>query len=131
MRLLITERDPLVRRWFGQQAAERGIELIFAQDCEEARLAISSEPPDCVVLDASSSTGEDAPLWSQLRQDPETHDIPVLLYSSSQRWQRVAELAGAQMDGFLPRPFTTETLIDAAQRAADRRAFEKPLSLAS
>ena len=118
MRLLVTESDPMVRQWLGVQAAELGITLVFASDGDETRRAITDEEPDCVVLDASTSAEDDAPLWSQLRRAPETQHIPLLLYSSSQRWQRVAELAANEVDGILTRPFTTATLLDAARRAS-------------
>jgi DNA-binding response OmpR family regulator len=117
MRLLITERDPLVRAWLGRRAAELGVEMIFARSGGETLSAIDELPPDCVVLDASTSVEEEPPVWSQLPDH-----IPVLLYSSSRRWQRVAELAGAQLDGFIARPFTTDSLLVAAQRATERRA---------
>lgn len=118
MRLLITEKDPMVRQWLGYRAEELGIEVTFAKDRSETLDAISSRTPDCVVLDALSSSAEDAPIWDHLRQDPATNQIPVLLYSSSDRWQRVAELAGRRMDGFIPRPFTTDSLVSAAQRVS-------------
>jgi DNA-binding response OmpR family regulator len=122
MRLLITEKDPLVREWLGRRADELGVEMTFARSSDEALRAIGVDAPDCVVLDACTGAEDDAPLWSQLRQDPDTRHIPVLLYSSSRRWQRVAELAGAELDGFIPRPFTTDSLLAAAHLAATRRA---------
>jgi CheY-like chemotaxis protein len=122
MRLLITERDPLVREWLGRRAAELGVDMTFARSSGEALRVIGARAPDCVVLDACTGAEDDAPLWSQLRKDPGTRHIPVLLYSSSRRWQRVAELAGAELDGFVPRPFTTDALLDAAYRATTRRA---------
>ena len=121
MRLLITEKDPMVRQWLGYRAEELGIEVTFAADRGETLDAINSRVPDCVVLDAHSSSTEDAPIWDHLHQDPATNQIPVLLYSSSERWQRVAELAGQQVDGFIPRPFTTDSLIHAAERVARPR----------
>jgi CheY-like chemotaxis protein len=116
MRLLLTESDPFVRQWLGSRADELGIQMIFAKDSGEAFEAINAETPDCVVLDASTSADESTPLWDQLRRDPSTHDIPVLLYSSSARWQHVAELAADEVDEYLPRPFTSEALLDAALR---------------
>lgn len=121
MRLLINERDPLVRRWLGVRAEEIGVELVFAGTTRELFEAIDDAPPDCVVMDASSSTDEADPLWQQLRQSPERAHIPILLYSSSARWQTVAELAGATVDGFIPRPFTPEAVVSAAQQATQRR----------
>jgi len=121
MRVLVTERDPLVRQWLGLQAAEQGVEMIFAVSGGEALEVMENEAPDCVVLDALSSVGEETLLWSKLREAAETQQIPVLLYSSSERWQRVAELAGAELDGFIARPFTPVALLDAAQRASERR----------
>jgi CheY-like chemotaxis protein len=122
MKLLVTEKDLMVQKWFALQAADLGIQLTFARDSGEARAAIANEPPDCVLLDASTGAEEEAPLWSQLRRAPETQHIPVVLYSSSERWQRVVELAAPEVDGFLPLPFTTEALIREARRAAVERA---------
>ena len=128
MRLLVAESDPLVRQWLGLQAEDLGVQIFFAASSGEALEAISAESPDCVVLDARSSADSEAPLWNRIRQAPESQHIPVLLYSSSDRWQRVAELAGAQMDGFIDRPFTTETLLHAARRASSRRARSRRAS---
>jgi DNA-binding response OmpR family regulator len=122
MRVLVTEKDPLVRQWLGLQAEQQGVDLIFAGTGGEALLAMASADPDCVILDALSSVGGGTPLWPELRQLAESRHIPVLLYSSSDRWQRVAELAGAELDGFIPRPFTPDTLLHAARQARSRRA---------
>lgn len=119
MRLLVTERDPLVQQLLGRQAAELGITVVFARDRDEALDAIADRPVDCLVLDAESTLeDEDQPRpwwWSELR-------VPVLVYSSCQRWRHVAELAGAEVDGFVSRPFTTAALLDEARRACHRRA---------
>ena len=122
MRVLVTENDPLVQRYLAQQAAELGAELVFARDGAEARRAIDDCDPDCIVLDTASSVEETVPLWRALRRDPETQHLPLLLYSSSQRWQCVAELAAREVDGLLPRPFSAAALLEAAQRASTRRA---------
>ena len=122
MKLLVTETDPMVRQWLDAEAAGMGVTMVFAGSRDEALRAIDAELPDCVVLDASSSSAEvDEPLWRRLRSAPATRDLPLLLYSSSSRWQRVAELAASDVDGFLARPFTPEALFCAAQRAAARR----------
>jgi len=120
MRLLVTERDPLVRKWLGLHAEELGVQLTFTDGNYELLEAIDHETPDCVVMDACSSTGEARPMWRQLRETPATSHIPILVYSSSSRWQRVAELAGESVDGFIPRPFTPETMLTAAKRASRR-----------
>jgi len=122
MKLLITESDPLVRRWLGLRAEELGVHLEFAGSAGELMAAIGGSTPDCVVLDAcSSATDTDAaPVWRQLREAPETQHIPILLYSSSSRWQTLAELAGATVDGFIPKPFTADAIVSAAQLAATR-----------
>lgn len=122
MRLLITERDPLVQQWFGLRAEELGVDLVFATCSNELIEAIGDDPPDCVVLDALSSSDERSPLWCLLREMPETRHIPILLYSSSDRWQSVAELAGAEVDGYLARPFTPDLMLSAAEQAAGRAA---------
>ena len=121
MKLLVTETDPMVRQWLDAEAAGMGVTMVFAGTQDEALRAIDTELPDCVVLDASSSANAEEPLWRRLRSAPETQHLPLLLYSSSSRWQRVAELAASDVDGFIARPFTPEALFSAAQRAASRR----------
>jgi len=124
MKLLVTEKDPMVRQWLGAEAEGKGVTMVFAETRDEALRAIDIELPDCVVLDASSSASSaelEEPLWRKLRSAPATRNLPLLLYSSSNRWQRVAELAASETDGFLARPFTPEALFCAAQRAAARR----------
>jgi DNA-binding response OmpR family regulator len=117
MKLLITERDPLVRRWLGVRAEELGVQLRFALSGSELMEAIGGpDTPDCVVMDASTSA--EGPLWHRLR---ETSNVPILVYSSSNKWQKVAELAGASVDGFIPRPFTPDAMVSAARQAASRR----------
>ena len=120
MRLLVSETDPLVRKWMGLRAEELGVTLRFASGSRELWRAIDEDRPDCVVLDASSSVDEPTPLWRQLRERSATRQIPVLLYSSSSRWQAVAEQAGATVDGYIPRPFTPEAVVDAARRTLSR-----------
>lgn len=116
MKLLVTERDPLVRQIMATQAAELGVQVVFATDRGETISAISDERPDCVVMDASSCSDDaPAPLWAELKQNPATVNLPLLLYSSSERWQSVAALAASQVDAYLPRPFSTATLLHAAR----------------
>jgi CheY-like chemotaxis protein len=122
MKLLINEHDPMVRQYLSGRAEELGVRVTFTGDDDELHDALDGELPDCVVLDASSSASAEAalPLWQQLRQDPGTSEIPILLYASSSRWQTVAEAAATDspVSAFLPRPFTTDALVDAAQRLA-------------
>jgi DNA-binding response OmpR family regulator len=121
MKLLLTEKDPLVRRWLGVRAEELGIQLRFALSGKELMEAVGGpDSPDCVVMDASTGAGSEGPLWCRLR---ETSNVPILVYSSSNKWQTVAEQAGASVDGFIPRPFTAETMVCAARQAASRRAL--------
>lgn len=115
MKLLITEKDMLVQKWFHDQAEALDVDVIFADSRSEAFEIACQELPDCIVLDASSSMGEEQPLWSSLRHEPLTQHIPVLMYSSSWRWQGIAESAGAVVDGCLPRPFTASGLLSTVQ----------------
>jgi CheY-like chemotaxis protein len=120
MKLLINEHDPMVRQLLGVRAEELGVRVTFTRSNGELREALQHEPPDCVVLDACSSSDPALPLWRQLRQDPGTRRIPILLYSSSRNWEPLAEAVASdqQVDALLPRPFDTEALLDAAGRLA-------------
>ena len=117
MKLLVIERDPLVRRWLHLRARDLGVRLRFVGCGNELMEAIGgADSPDCVVMDAA--TAAEGELWHHLR---ERSDVPILLYSSSCRWQPVAEEAGRAVDGYIPRPFTPEVMVNAARRVASGR----------
>ncbi|MCC6750140.1 MAG: hypothetical protein IT371_20910 [Deltaproteobacteria bacterium] len=131
MLLLITERDPLVRRWLSSQSEGLGLTLRFVDGPAELWLALSQQTPDCLVLEASSAASGAQPLWETVRLHPAARQLPVLVYASSQKWQAVAERAGRSLDGYLPKPFTPATLLKAAGRARRQRLVSRSVAAIS
>lgn len=109
----------MVRRWLEARARELDVRLEFADSPQQVLGDVhGTTPPDCVILDAcSSSDGDATPLWRRLRRSTGPR-VPILLYSSSSRWQGVADTARDAVDGVLSRPFDPDTLLDAARRVS-------------
>lgn len=127
MRLLVTEKDPLVRQWLRFNAEKLDVQLVYAYDTEEAMAAVREKTPDCVFLDVCSSTDDTVPLWYLLRCNPYLPpQVPILLYSSSRHWQGVAEQESLAVDGYVCSPFTLDVLVRAAREATSLRQTVAP-----
>jgi two-component system alkaline phosphatase synthesis response regulator PhoP len=64
--------------------------------------------PDLVILDDWLRNERGSDLCKQLKGDPITAGIPVLLFTASNNGQCTADLAGA--DGFISKPFDINEL---------------------
>ncbi|MGK7392046.1 MAG: response regulator [Candidatus Cyclobacteriaceae bacterium M2_1C_046] len=64
--------------------------------------------PDLILMDIwiPEIGGEEA--TKRLKQDDETKDIPVVMFSANQEIQEIADRAGA--DGFIKKPFNLKAL---------------------
>ena len=83
------------------EAVGQGDELI--------RLLRSKEAPDLILLDMLLAGCDGREIVRDLKADPSTRSIPVLMISAHPRAAQEAANAGA--DGFLAKPFDLEALV--------------------
>ena len=73
------------------------------------RLLCSKKAPDLILLDMLLAGRDGREIVRELKADPSTRSIPVLMISAHPRAAQEAADAGA--DGFLAKPFELETLL--------------------
>lgn len=75
------------------------------------------DKPDLLLLDIWMSGVDGRDICRQLKADPETCNIPVLMVSASRQIMQSALDCGA--DDFLAKPFEMNTLLDKIEKLTD------------
>ena len=89
-----------------------GYEVITALDGEQALAKVAEDKPDLIVLDIMMPKLDGYETCKALKQNPETHDIPVILLSAKGRNvdQKVGFEVGA--DDYITKPFSPRKLVE-------------------
>jgi diguanylate cyclase (GGDEF)-like protein len=117
LRLLVVDDDPALRILLRTTFEVVDIEVDEADSADLARERIAVDPPDVVVLDISMPGMDGLTFCRQLKADPATAHIGVVLLSGSEGGtEAAAEASGA--DAFLRKPFSPLELLNAVERIA-------------
>ncbi|WP_083459180.1 response regulator transcription factor [Jiangella muralis] len=119
MRVLVVDDDPGVRESLRRSLAFNGYQIELAGDGEEALRAISTDPPDAVVLDIMMPRLDGLATCRALRAAG--NDLPILMLTARDEVSDRVSGLDAGADDYLPKPFALEELL-ARLRALLRRA---------
>ncbi len=127
--ILIVEDEAALVELLTYNLEKAGFRTATARDGEEAMLAVAETKPDLVLLDWMLPYVSGIEICRQIRRDPETRDLPVILLTArGEEDDRIRGLdSGA--DDYVVKPFSPSELI-ARVRAVMRRtrpAFDKDM----
>jgi diguanylate cyclase (GGDEF)-like protein len=129
LRLLVVDDDPALRILLRTTFEVVDIEVDEAGSADEALAKIDDRAPDVVVLDVGMPGMDGLTLCRQLKDDPVTADIGVVLLTGSEGGtQTAAQDCGA--DAFLRKPFSPLELLNVVERIAGG-LYEGPFRSAS
>lgn len=111
--MLIIERDRSIREVVTLVLADQGMQVTELDSEEDALEAIIKLRPDCVILDLQNPGEEAAKPFMELKQHPETSNIPVIALSTH---PRAVELKGICADDVLVKPFDIDALIEVVEQ---------------
>ena len=123
LRILVGEDDPAVARLYEAYAQSRGHTVIVARDGAETLVAAVSEKPDLVLLDVMMPKLDGRDVLKQLKDDPKTAGIPVLVVTAFGGDQNLRDLLlelGAV--DVLEKPVDLAIAFNKAERAVGRAA---------
>ncbi len=117
LRLLVVDDDPALRILLRTTFEVVDIEVEEADSAEFARERIQARVPDVLVLDVSMPGTDGLTFCRQLKADPETKHIGVVLLTGSEGGtESAAQQSGA--DAFLRKPFSPLELLNLVERIA-------------
>src|SRR5436853_227715 len=117
LRILLVDDDPALRILLRTTFEVADVEVVDAENAAEARRAMEKTHPSVIVLDVNMPGKTGLELCRELKDDPATRDIPVVLLTGSEGGtDAAAKRAGA--DAFVRKPFSPLELLAVAERLA-------------
>ena len=119
--ILVVERDPHVRELEEHFLLSAGYSVEFQSDGNGALLEARRTIPDIVITEILVPKLDGLSLCRQLKADPRTRDISVLIFSILASSGRARE-AGA--DAFLLKPLAEHTLVETVRKLLEARSAQ-------
>jgi CheY-like chemotaxis protein len=110
-RVLVVDDERDLAEAFASVLRSEGYEVEIANNGREAIERVGASRPDLILLDYELPELDGVQVIEQLRADPATRDLPVLLASASN--VSLSELCRAS--GYLRKPFSAEMLLTLAE----------------
>jgi len=130
--ILVVEDEPAIRELLKINLVDAGYEVREAADAEAANALLKEALPDLVLLDWMLPGQSGLAFAKQLRADPRTKGLPVIMVTArTDEADRVAGLE-AWVDDYVTKPFSPRELKARIKSVLRRRAPEaaqEPLSV--
>ncbi|MFZ8886121.1 MAG: phosphate regulon transcriptional regulator PhoB [Steroidobacteraceae bacterium] len=108
--ILIVEDEKPIRDMVAFGLRRAGFEVVEAEDCAAARARIADRRPDLVLADWMLPDTSGLELTRQLKRDPETRDLPIILLTArAEETDKVTGLEGGA-DDYVTKPFSPREL---------------------
>ena len=122
-RLLVVDDDPFIARLLEIELSAAGFRVRVASDGAQALESVREDPPDLVITDVMMPHVDGFELTRQLRQDPRTAQISIIILTA--RGLSADKLEGFAIgaDDYIVKPFDTPELL-ARVRGVLRRSKE-------
>ena len=111
-KVLVVDDEEYIQHILNFSFGAEGYEVITAADGEEAVTIAKSEKPDIIVLDIMMPKMDGYEACKQIKADPQTQNIPVILLTAKGREvdRKLGAEAGA--DDYVVKPFSPGRLIE-------------------
>ncbi len=113
--ILVVDDDPALRLLLRTTFEVEGLRVDEADSAEEAAVSIAASAPSAIVLDIGMPEVDGLTFCRQLKANPRTSGIPVVLLSGlGDETELLALASGAQ--AYLRKPFSPLALLEVVQR---------------
>ena len=123
--LLIVEDELPIRELVSFVCEREGFEVVGAADVGEACAALKTRRPDLILLDRMLPDRSGQSWLEDLKKDPETADLPVIMLTArGEERDRVEALDGGAHD-YIVKPFFPRELVARIRAVLRRQGQEK------
>lgn len=115
--VLCVDDDPSVITLYRRYLEKHGFQVVGLTDAQDVLEVVRRVRPDVITLDIMMPHKDGWAILQELKSDPETRGIPVIICSIVDEKGRGFSLGAAE---YLVKPFTEEELLEAIQRVDGR-----------
>jgi serine phosphatase RsbU (regulator of sigma subunit) len=120
-RILIVDDEPLNIDYLEQELEDSDYELLSATNGQEALERIRESLPDLVLLDIMMPVMDGFAVLEQVKADPATRDIPIIIISANNDLPSVVKGIQKGAEDYLPKPFEPVILHARISASLDRK----------
>ena len=117
-RVLVVEDEPNIITSLVFLLENSGFEVASREDGQIALKHILSDPPDVLVLDVMLPRLDGYEILRELRANPQTQTLPVLMLSAKGQRQDRQKAFDCGADLFITKPFSNAEVISAVKKLA-------------
>ena len=108
-KILLAEDDERIVQVVKLILENEGYTILTARNAKEVHDVLSHEQPQLLLLDISLGGSDGSVLAKELKKDPATQSLPIVIASANSDTEVIAKESGA--DNFLLKPFEIDTLL--------------------
>ena len=109
--ILIVDDEPDIREMIRFSLEASGLETQEAETADEAAESIGRQMPDLLLLDWMLPGRSGLELAKQLKQGPETENLPIIMLTARTEERDLVKGLGAGADDYITKPFSPRELM--------------------
>jgi chemosensory pili system protein ChpA (sensor histidine kinase/response regulator) len=118
---LVVDDSITVRRVTQRLLERNGLRVLLARDGVDALAVMQDHVPDIILLDIEMPRMDGYEVAAQVRADPRTRDVPIIMITSRMGDKHRARAMALGVDDYLGKPYQEGQLLDAMQPLLARR----------
>ena len=119
--VLVVDDSITVRRVTQRLLERNGLRVVLARDGIDAMALMQDMVPDVILLDIEMPRMDGYEVATQVRSDPRTRDVPIIMITSRMGDKHRARAMELGVDDYLGKPYQEGQLLEAIQPLVTRR----------
>jgi two-component system OmpR family response regulator len=123
--ILIVDDSPYIVDGLVALLKRKGFKPIAAHGGDEAISLLTGNKPDLILLDIMMEPMDGWETLEKIKANPETHDLPVLMFSAKKITPEEAQEHSLNIEDFVSKPVNPAQLLNAIKQIFERRSNVK------